>query len=89
MATPAELSGTLFFGDNLDVLRDNFGDESVDLIYLDPPFNSNADYNVLFADESGAAPPSQVWAYGDQSRARSVWTDVPEVRQNWRYRERE
>ena len=65
MATPDELSRTLFFGDNLDVLRDNFNDESVDLIYLDPPFNSNADYNVLFADESGAAPPSQVWAYGD------------------------
>ena len=65
MATRDELSGTLFFGDNLDVLRDNFDDESVDLIYLDPPFNSNADYNVLFADESGAAPPSQVWAYGD------------------------
>ena len=65
MASGSELAGTLFFGDNLDVLRDNFDDESVDLIYLDPPFNSNADYNVLFADESGAASPSQVWAYGD------------------------
>ena len=39
---------TLYFGDNLEVLRANIPDESVDLIYLDPPFNSNANYNVLF-----------------------------------------
>jgi DNA modification methylase len=38
----------LFFGDNLQVLRDSIGDESVDLIYLDPPFNSKRDYNLLF-----------------------------------------
>ena len=38
----------LYFGDNLKVLRDNIPSESVDLIYLDPPFNSNANYNVLF-----------------------------------------
>lgn len=37
----------LYFGDNLDILRDYVADESVDLIYLDPPFNSNATYNVL------------------------------------------
>lgn len=40
----------LYYGDNLDVLRRHAPDESVDLVYLDPPFNSNADYNVLFAD---------------------------------------
>ena len=38
----------LYYGDNLAVLRDSIRDESVDLIYLDPPFNSNASYNVLF-----------------------------------------
>jgi DNA modification methylase len=43
----------LFYGDNLEVLR-TFPDESVDLIYLDPPFNSNAGYNVLFKAASGA-----------------------------------
>ncbi|MGH2383395.1 MAG: hypothetical protein ACRDG7_19560, partial [Candidatus Limnocylindria bacterium] len=40
---------TLFYGDNLDVLRRYVKDESVDLVYLDPPFKSNQDYNVLFA----------------------------------------
>ena len=44
----------LFYGDNLDVLREHVGDESVDLIYLDPPFNSNASYNILFKSPAGA-----------------------------------
>jgi len=39
---------TLFYGDNLTILRNEIEDESVDLVYLDPPFNSNANYNVLF-----------------------------------------
>lgn len=43
---------TLYYGDNLDILRRYIDDESVDLVYLDPPFNSNADYNVLFAEKS-------------------------------------
>ena len=43
----------LYFGDNLDILRAHVGDESVDLIYLDPPFNSNATYNVLFRERAG------------------------------------
>ena len=43
----------LFYGDNLDVLRRYVRDESVDLIYLDPPFNSRQDYNVLFAEKDG------------------------------------
>ena len=46
-------SNTLYYGDNLDVLRRYVKDESVDLVYLDPPFNSNADYNVLLAVRDG------------------------------------
>jgi site-specific DNA-methyltransferase (adenine-specific) len=44
---------TLYYGDNLDILRNYIPDESVDLIYLDPHFNSNRTYNVLFKDEYG------------------------------------
>ena len=44
---------TLYYGDNLDVLRRYVRDESVDLVYLDPPFNSRQDYNVLFAEKDG------------------------------------
>ena len=49
------MTNRLYYGDNLDILRrfDYFPSESVDLIYLDPPFNSNRSYNVLFSDESG------------------------------------
>ena len=52
---------TLYYGDNLDILRRYLEDESIDLIYLDPPFNSNADYNVLFAEKDGtqATPRSR------------------------------
>ncbi len=55
----------LYFGDNLDVLRRYVDDESVDPIYLDPPFNSNADYNVLFAEQDGAKAASQIKAFHD------------------------
>ncbi len=44
---------TLYYGDNLDVLRRYIPDESVDLVYLDPPFKSNQNYNVLFAERDG------------------------------------
>jgi len=56
---------TLFYGDNLPILRDHIPDESVDLIYLDPPFNSNRSYNVLFKSESGNDPDSQIQAFDD------------------------
>lgn len=56
---------TLWHGDNLDILREHIGDETVDLIYLDPPFNSNRDYNVLFKEKSGAASPAQMEAFTD------------------------
>jgi site-specific DNA-methyltransferase (adenine-specific) len=60
--------GALFYGDNLDVLRRHVGDESVDLVYLDPPFNSNASYNVLFAAQDGARSAAQIKAFGDTWR---------------------
>lgn len=58
----------LYFGDNLDVLRRHVDDESVDLVYLDPPFNSNASYNVLFREHNGANAASQIKAFEDTWR---------------------
>src|SRR5437867_2963433 len=58
-------SNTLFYGDNLDILRDYIADESVDLVYLDPPFNSSRSYNVLFRDEHGTESESQIAAFED------------------------
>jgi len=58
-------ANTLYYGDNLDVLRRYVDDGSVDLIYLDPPFNSNADYNVLFAEQDGTQSAAQIQAFGD------------------------
>src|SRR4051812_16080224 len=55
----------LFYGDNLPILRRNIRDESVDLIYLDPPFNSNRSYNVLFHSRSGADAQAQIEAFDD------------------------
>lgn len=55
----------LFYGDNLDVLKRYVKDETVDLVYLDPPFNSNANYNVLFADHDGSRSVSQLHAFED------------------------
>jgi len=55
----------LYYGDNLDVLRRYVRDESVDLIYLDPPFNSRQDYNVLFAEKDGSQSSSQIRAFED------------------------
>lgn len=55
----------LHYGDNLDVLRRQVDSESSDLVYLDPPFNSNASYNVLFAEHNGAQAASQIKAFED------------------------
>jgi DNA modification methylase len=67
----------LYFGDNLKWLRDarEFPDASVDLVYLDPPFNSNADYNVLFREASGAASQAQFHAFTDTWS----WADAAET----------
>jgi DNA modification methylase len=56
---------TLFYGDNLFILREHIPSESIDLIYLDPPFNSSRNYNVLFKDESGTESEAQITAFED------------------------
>ena len=76
----------LYFGDNLDILRENVADESVDLIYLDPPFNSNATYNVLFRERTGEDSAAQITAFEDtwswsiesEIAFQNVITDGPE-----------
>ena len=78
--TPKPITeNTLFYGDNWDILRDCFPTESVDLIYLDPPFNSNRSYNVLFKDESGLNADAQIEAFGDTWH----WGDKAEETYRW------
>lgn len=55
----------LYFGDNLDIMREHIPDESIDLIYLDPPFNSKATYNVLFQERNGTQSAAQITAFED------------------------
>ena len=61
------MNNRLYYGDNVEILRNReyFPDECVDLIYLDPPFNSNRNYNVLFKSESGADSEAQITAFED------------------------
>lgn len=61
----ADRSNHLYYGDNLTILRERIPDESVDLIYLDPPFNSNATYNVLFKSHDGTDAAAQIQAFDD------------------------
>lgn len=61
----SEWKNKLYFGDNLDILRQHVPSESIDLIYLDPPFNSNATYNVLFQEKSGERSAAQITAFED------------------------
>ena len=58
-------TNTLFYGDNLEVLKRHFPTESIDLIYLDPPFNSKADYNILFKEATGEQSTAQIQAFSD------------------------
>ena len=73
----------LFYGDNLDVLGRHVADGSVDLVYLDPPFNSNANYNVLFAERDGTRATAQIKAFEDTWRwdegAARAYADVVEA----------
>ena len=59
------MNNILYFGDNLDILREHIADESIDLIYLDPPFNSKRDYNLLFKTPKGHASEAQITAFED------------------------
>lgn len=61
----------LYFGDNLAILRDYIADASVDLVYLDPPFNSKRDYNLIFRERSGSKSTSQQLVFADTW----IWTD--------------
>lgn len=73
----------LFYGDNLDILRQYIGDESVDLVYLDPPFKSNQDYNVLFAEKDGSRSAAQIKVFEDtwqwDHAAASAYQEVVEA----------
>jgi 16S rRNA G966 N2-methylase RsmD len=71
----------LYFGDNLGWLRKTkeFPDASVDLVYLDPPFNSNADYNVLFREPSGQVSQAQFHAFTAANASSSSRVSAPSV----------
>jgi site-specific DNA-methyltransferase (adenine-specific) len=69
----------LYYGDNFDVLQRYLRDESVDLVYLDPPFNSRQDYNVLFAEKDGSKSSSQIHAFED------TWEWNPDARRSYEY----
>jgi len=62
---PPITQNTLFYGDNLPILRDYLPDACIDLVYLDPPFNSNRSYNVLFKEEGGRESQAQIAAFDD------------------------
>lgn len=62
---PNAWKNKLYFGDNLHIMREHIPDESVDLIYLDPPFNSKATYNVLFQEQNGTQSAAQITAFED------------------------
>lgn len=74
------MTNRLYYGDNLDVLRDHIADDSIDLVYLDPPFNSNANYNILFKSPAGKAADSQIEAFEDtwhwNDKAEGAFHDV-------------
>ena len=58
-------TNVLYYGDNLEILRKYIPDNSIDLIYLDPPFNSNATYNVLYKEKTGEPSQAQITAFED------------------------
>ena len=62
------MKNTLFYGDNLSILRDHFPDGCIDLVYLDPPFKSDQDYNVLFRNREGVESAAQIKAFEDTWR---------------------
>ena len=85
------MANALYYGDNLDVLRESIATESVDLVYLDPPFNSQATYNLLFKSPTGTGSQAQIeafedtWHWGDEAEdafdqvMRSRRTDIADM----------
>jgi len=75
-----DVKNKLYFGDNLKILREHVADASVDMIYLDPPFNSNANYNVLFKEKTGEESAAQITAFEDTGQwstdAEAVYKEV-------------
>jgi DNA modification methylase len=67
-------TNVLYFGDNLEILRKYIPDNSIDLIYLDPPFNSKKDYNILFKENGGVESEAQIKAFTDTWH----WTQIAE-----------
>jgi len=72
----------LYYGDNLQILRDYIKDETIDLVYLDPPFKSDQDYNVLFAEQNGSRSAAQIKAFKDtwqwDQSAAAAYRDIVE-----------
>lgn len=66
------MTNKLFYGDNLDVLREQIASESVDLIYLDLPFNSNANYSILFKSPEGQSADAQIDAFNCKAPQEAV-----------------
>src|SRR5690349_4976525 len=76
------MNNRLFFGDNLAVLRESIADSSVDLVYLDPPFNSKASYNILFRSPVGEPSDAQIKAFDDTWKwEREAEEAIEEVRE--------
>lgn len=73
-------TNVLYYGDNLEILRKYIPDDSIDLIYLDPPFNSKKDYNVLFKENDTSWSPAQIKAFEDtwrwDSRAEETYQEI-------------
>jgi site-specific DNA-methyltransferase (adenine-specific) len=67
-------TNVLYYGDNLDILRNYIADESIDLIYSDPPFNSNQAYNVIFSENNASLSQAQIRAFDDTWH----WTEETE-----------
>jgi DNA modification methylase len=77
------IKNLLYYGDNFDILRQYVKDETIDLVYLDPPFKSNQDYNVLFAEQDGSRAAAQIKAFEDtwtwDQKAVASFEEVVEV----------
>lgn len=76
---PQVENNLLWYGDNLSILREHIPDESIDLVYLDPPFNSNRNYNIIFRDESGRQSDAQIHAFTD------TWQWGPRTEEHYHY----